>query len=139
MPRPTTNDLIVASVLEETRVARKAHHQAITLLVNTAEAEDPVPGMQLETFVQAQALHQLWGRAHSWAGASALSEADQRLNVPRSPEPALRKLLNTKAPFVLGQDASEMARLVHEHRMAMYHRWHRDLAAILERHTGNGW
>jgi DNA-binding PucR family transcriptional regulator len=139
MPEPTTNDLIVASVLEETRVASKAHHRAIALLVETAEAESPVPGLQLETFVRAQALHQLWARARSWTGASALSEADQRLNVPSSPEPALRKLLNTKAPFVLGQDASEMARLVHQHRMAMFHRWHRDLAAILERHTGNGW
>lgn len=139
MPEPTTNDLIVASVREETRVARKAHHQAITLLVNTAEAEDPVPGMQMETFVRVQALHQLWARARSWAGVTALSEADQHLNVPSAPEPALRQLLTTKAPFVLGQDASEMARLVHEHRMAMYHRWHRDLAAILERHTGNGW
>lgn len=139
MPEPITNDLIVASVLEETRVARKAHHDAIALLVMTAEAESPVPGLQLETFVRAQALHQLWVRARSWTGASDLSEADQHLNVPSSPEPSLRKLLNTKAPFVLGQDASEMARLVHEHRMAMYHRWHRDLAAILERHTGNGW
>ncbi|MDW4912605.1 hypothetical protein [Streptomyces californicus] len=129
----------MASVLEETRVARKAHHGAIALLVKTAESESPVPGLQLETFVRAQALHQLWGHAHSWTGASALSEADQRLNVPRSPEPAMRQLLNTKAPFVLGQDASEMARLVHEHRMSMYHRWHRDLAAILEHHTGNGW
>ncbi|MGW7312299.1 hypothetical protein [Streptomyces sp. NPDC054865] len=127
MPRPTTNDLIVASVLEETRVARKAHHQDITLLVNTAEAEDPVLGMQMETFV------------HSWTGRSALSEADQHLNVPRSPEPALRQLLNTRAPFVLGQDASEMARLVYEHQMAMYHRWHHDLTAILDRHSGSGW
>ncbi|MGW0670693.1 hypothetical protein [Streptomyces sp. NPDC002746] len=139
MPRPTTNDLIVASVLEETRVARKAHHGAITLLVKTAESESPVPGLQLETFVRAQALHQLWARARSWIGVSALSHTDQPLSVPSSPEPALRKLLNTKAPFILGQDASEMTRLVHEHRMAMYHRWHRDLAAILERHTGNGW
>ncbi|WP_331759246.1 hypothetical protein [Streptomyces anulatus] len=139
MPAPTTNDLIVASVLEETRVARKAHHHAIALMVEIAEAEAPVPGLQLETFVRAQALHQLWARARSWTNASALPQADQHLHVPSSPEPALRQLLNTKGPFALGQDASVMARLVHEHRMAMYHRWHRDLAAILERHTGNGW
>ncbi|MFE0063280.1 hypothetical protein [Streptomyces sp. NPDC059003] len=138
MPKPTTSDLIVSSVLEETRVARKAHHQAIALMVQTAEAEDPVPGVQMETFVRAQALHQLWTRARSWAGVTALSEEDQRLNVPSAPEAALRQLLSIEGPFVLGQDASEMARLVHEHRMAMYHRWHRDLEAILERHTGEG-
>ncbi|MFD3422087.1 hypothetical protein [Streptomyces decoyicus] len=57
-------------------MARKAHRHAIFLLVESAEAEAPVPGLQLETFVRAQALHQLWARARSWSGASDLSQAD---------------------------------------------------------------